>query len=102
MTAVTVSTDMNGGITDRFRSLDVSGRALVAGHVAASAVRNAASTVLVLAVAFLIGFRPHAGVAQWPAAAGVLLAWILAVSWSPPRSACSPGPPRRQAGSPSS
>jgi ABC-2 type transport system permease protein len=81
MTAVTVSTDMSGGIIDRFRSLDVSGRAVVAGHVAASAVRNAASTVLVLALAFAIGFRPHAGPAQWTAAAGVLLAWILAVSW---------------------
>ncbi len=60
-TAVTVSRDMTGGIIDRFRSMDVGGLPILAGHVAASVVRNAASTVLVVAVAFGIGFRPHAG-----------------------------------------
>jgi ABC-2 type transport system permease protein len=79
-TAVTVSQDMSGGIVDRLRSLDVGGPAVLSGHIAASVVRNAASTVLVLAVALLIGFRPDAGVAEWLAAAGVLLAFVLAVS----------------------
>src|SRR6266545_3659886 len=36
MTAVSVSHDMTGGIVDRFRSLDVAGAAVLAGHVAAS------------------------------------------------------------------
>ena len=35
-TAVSVSQDMHGGIIDRFRSLDVSGAAVLAGHVTAS------------------------------------------------------------------
>src|SRR3954454_10478990 len=43
MTAVTVSNDMTGGVIDRFRSMDIGGAALVAGHVVASVVRNAAS-----------------------------------------------------------
>ena len=60
LTAVAVTQDMNGGIMDRFRSMDVSGAAVLAGHVVASIARNLMSTVLVLAVAFLIGFRPHA------------------------------------------
>ena len=60
-TAVSVTTDMTGGIIDRFRSLDVAGASVLAGHVAASVVRNLASTVLVFGVAFLIGFRPSAG-----------------------------------------
>ena len=34
-----------------------------------------------LGVAFLIGFRPHAGPLDWLAAVGVLLAFILAISW---------------------
>jgi len=80
-TAVTVSQDMTGGIIDRFRSLDVGGPAILSGHVAASALRNAASTTLVLGVAFLIGFRPHAGALDWLATIGVLLAFILAISW---------------------
>jgi ABC-2 type transport system permease protein len=79
-TAVTVSQDMGGGIVDRLRSLDVGGPAVLAGHVAASVVRNAVSTVLVLAVALLIGFRPDAQPLEWLGVAGVLLAFVLAVS----------------------
>jgi ABC-2 type transport system permease protein len=81
MTAVSVTTDMRGGIIDRFRSMDVAGASVLAGHVAASVVRNLASTVLVFGVAFLIGFRPSAGPLDWLAAAGVLLLFILAISW---------------------
>ena len=80
-TAVTVCQDMAGGIIDRFRSLDVSGTAVLAGHVTASLLRNLASTVLVTAVAFGIGFRPHASVASFAAALGVLLLFVTAISW---------------------
>jgi ABC-2 type transport system permease protein len=79
MTAVSVSNDMTGGIIDRFRSRDIGGAAT--GHVVASVARNLASTVLVFGVAFLIGFRPHAGPLDWIAAGGVLLMFILALSW---------------------
>jgi len=81
LTAVSVSQDMTGGIVDRFRSMDIRGSAILTGHIAASVARNAASTVLVFGVACLIGFRPHAGLPGWLAAAGVLLMFILAVSW---------------------
>ena len=80
-TAVSVTQDLGGGIIDRFRSMDVPGPAFLAGHIAASVVRNIASTVLVFGVAYLVGFRPHAGLAGWLAAAGVLLAFILAIAW---------------------
>ncbi|HWM06038.1 MAG TPA: ABC transporter permease [Actinophytocola sp.] len=81
LTAVAVTQDMNGGIMDRFRSMDIGGAAVLAGHVAASIARNLASTVLVLTVAFLIGFRPQAGPGEWLAAVGVLLLFVLAFSW---------------------
>ena len=80
-TAVSVCQDMTGGIIDRFRSLDVPGHAMLAGHVAASIVRNTASTILVLGIAFLIGFRPRASLAGWLGAAGILLLFVLAISW---------------------
>jgi ABC-2 type transport system permease protein len=80
-TAVSVSHDMTGGIIDRFRSMDVGGAAVLAGHVAASVARNLASTILVFGVAFLIGFRPSAGPLAWLAAVGILLLFILALSW---------------------
>ena len=81
ITAVSVSQDMTGGIIDRFRSMDVRGPAILAGHIAASIARNITSTILVFGVACLIGFRPHASLPGWLAAAGLLLAFILAVSW---------------------
>ena len=81
MTAVSVCQDVSGGIVDRFRAMDVRGAALLAGHVTSSIVRNAVSTTLVIAVAFVLGFRPHAGATQWLAAAGALVAFVAAVSW---------------------
>ena len=80
-TAVTVCQDMTGGIIDRFRSLDVPGTTVLAGHVTASLLRNVVSTVLVTAVAIGIGFRPHASAAGFAAALGVLLLFVAAVSW---------------------
>jgi ABC-2 type transport system permease protein len=81
LTAVAVSNDMNGGIMDRFRSMNISGAAVLGGHVISSMARNIMSTVLVLSVAFLIGFRPPAGVLDFLAALGVLLMFVLAFSW---------------------
>lgn len=80
-TAVTVCQDMAGGIIDRFRSLDVSGTAMLAGHVTATLLRNLASTMLVVAVALGLGFRPDAPAAGLAAALGVLLLFVAAVSW---------------------
>lgn len=80
-TAVTVCQDMTGGIIDRFRSLDVPGTRIVGGHVAGSLARNAISTALLFAVAFGIGFRPHATVPGFFGAIAVLLLFVLAMSW---------------------
>ena len=81
LTAVSVCQDLQGGIVDRFRSLDVGGVAVLGGHVAASLVRNVVSFALVLAVAVALGFRPDADALHWLGAAGVLLAFVLALSW---------------------
>ncbi|MEO3978428.1 ABC transporter permease [Streptomyces sp. CAU 1734] len=80
-TAVGVSEDMKSGIIDRFRSLDVGGTPVLTGHVVASALRNILSTALVLTVSLLIGFRPAASAADWLAAGGLLLFFVVAVSW---------------------
>jgi ABC-2 type transport system permease protein len=80
-TAVTVAQDLTGGIMDRFRSMDVSGAALVAGHVIASLVRSFLSTALVFAVALAIGFRSDATVSQWLTALAILALFIFALSW---------------------
>ncbi|SDL09545.1 ABC transporter permease [Streptomyces indicus] len=80
-TAMAVVEDLKNGIIDRFRSLDISGAPILAGHVFASAARNLVATALVFALAFAIGFRPSATWAGWLAALGILVAFILALSW---------------------
>ncbi|WP_412077189.1 ABC transporter permease [Streptomyces xanthophaeus] len=80
-TAVSVADDMRNGVIDRLRSLDVGGVPILAGHVTASVLRNLVSTTLVLAVALAIGFRPQASAPALLAAAGLLVAYITAISW---------------------
>jgi ABC-2 type transport system permease protein len=80
-TAVAVATDMSSGIVDRFRSMPISSSSVLAGHIAASLARNLLATALVIGVAFAAGWRPTGGPAQWLAAAGMIVAFILAMSW---------------------
>jgi ABC-2 type transport system permease protein len=80
-TAVDVAADMTEGIIDRFRSLPILSSAVLTGHVVASLARNAFSTALVVGVAWLSGFRPTAGPVEWVAVVGVLLLFVLAMSW---------------------
>jgi ABC-2 type transport system permease protein len=80
-TAVDVARDMTEGVVDRFRSMPILSSAVLTGHVVASVARNTLATVLVIGVAFLTGLRPDAGVLEWLAVAGMLLLWVLALSW---------------------
>jgi ABC-2 type transport system permease protein len=80
-TAVTVANDLSSGIIDRLRSMDVRGETLINGHVIASVVRNMLSSLLVVAVAVAIGFRPHGSPVGWLEAAGILALFVLAISW---------------------
>lgn len=80
-TAMSVADDMSNGMVDRLRSMPVNSFALLTGHVVASATRNALSTTIVVVAAVLMGFRPTAGPAGWLAAAGLVLLYVLALSW---------------------
>jgi ABC-2 type transport system permease protein len=80
-TAVTVAQDMTNGVIDRLRSMDVSARSLINGHVVASVVRNIAASLVVFGVAEAIGFRSHAQPRAWLAAAAILALFVLALSW---------------------
>ncbi|OXS62718.1 multidrug ABC transporter permease [Cohnella sp. CIP 111063] len=80
-TAVDVSMDMTNGIIDRFRTMPIHSMGVVTGHVAASLARNLLATAIVIGVAFLVGFRPNAGLTEWLAALGVIVLFILAFTW---------------------
>jgi len=80
-TGVPVANDMMTGAIDRFRSMPILRSAVLIGHVTASLIRNLFSTLLVLLVAFAIGFRPTAGPLDWLLALAVLTLFILGMSW---------------------
>ncbi len=80
-TAISVTTDMVRGIIDRFRSLPIASSAVLTGHVAAAVARNLISTAIVVVVAYAIGFRPRASAVEWLGAIGLVVLFVLAMSW---------------------
>ncbi|MFB9329972.1 ABC transporter permease [Paenibacillus aurantiacus] len=81
-TAVDVAHDMTSGIIDRFRTMPISSMSVVAGHVAASLIRNLFATGIVIGVALLVGFEPSAGVTDWLLAIGMVSLFIFALTWT--------------------
>jgi len=79
--AIGVNNDMQKGIIDRFRSMDISKSSVLTGHVLSAIVRNMIATIVVIGVAFAIGFRPQAGFLDWLIIAGVLILYMLAITW---------------------
>ena len=80
-TAINVSTDMTGGIVDRFRTMAVSRGALLAGHVGGSVIRAVVTTAVVTGVALMIGFRPRASLLDWTGVAAIITAFSFALAW---------------------
>ena len=80
-TAVAVATDMTNGFVDRIRSMPVFGSSLLIGHVIASLARNLVATSLVIVVALGIGWRPTGSPVRWFATVGMIVLFVLALSW---------------------
>ncbi len=80
-TALGVATDLQRGIVDRFRSLPMMSSAVLVGHTTADLVRNTVSSIIMLLVGLLVGFRPTATVAEWFMVFGLLLLFTYALSW---------------------
>lgn len=80
-TAMAVADDMTSGMIDRLRSLPIRSFAVLTGHVTASIARNSVSTAIVILASLAMGFRPAAGLGDWLAAIGLLLLYVLALSW---------------------
>ncbi|WP_040950174.1 ABC transporter permease [Gorillibacterium massiliense] len=80
-TAADVCQDMTGGIIDQFRTMPIRSMFVITGHVVASLARNSLATGVVIGVALLVGFRPAASAVEWIAAVGIILLFILAITW---------------------
>jgi len=80
-TAVAMSTDLAGGMIDRFRSLPMSRSAVLAGRALADMVRSTLVVALVLVVSIVIGFRFQNGAAGAAGALLLALAFGFAFIW---------------------
>jgi ABC transporter DrrB family efflux protein len=80
-TGVAIAEDLTTGMIDRFRSLPITSSAVLAGRVAADALRNLFVVGLMIAVEAAIGFRFHAGPVAAVAAVAMAVATGLAFSW---------------------
>jgi ABC-2 type transport system permease protein len=80
-TAFRLFNDLQGGIFERFQSMPIARPAVLWSHVLTSLAANVISLVLVIGVAFAMGFRTGAGVLAWLAVVGILLLFTLALTW---------------------
>ena len=73
--------DIRAGILDRFRSMPTARSAVLWAHVLTSLTANLVSVAAVVGVALLMGFRARAGVLDWLAVTGILVLFVLALTW---------------------
>lgn len=79
--ALRLNVDIQKGIINRFRTMPVSPSSILSGQAASSTLSNLFSSLLVLAVAFMIGFRSPAGWLEWLVFAGLVTLFTLATTW---------------------
>jgi ABC-2 type transport system permease protein len=80
-TAVSVCTDMTGGIVDRLRTMSISRFALLAGHALGNVIQTLLAMTVLLGVAVAVGFRPHADALNWLGAIGIATLTAWAMTW---------------------
>ena len=78
-TATGLAEDLEKGLMDRFRSLPVAYWAVPVARVAADLVLDLSGLVLMISVAYLIGFRFHGGPGQTVGALALVLLWGFAI-----------------------
>jgi ABC-2 type transport system permease protein len=79
--AFRLSNDIQKGIINRFRAMPVAPSSILGGQAASSTLSNLFSSLLVLGVAFAIGFRTHAGWLEWLVFTGLVALFTLATTW---------------------
>lgn len=80
-TAFRLFMDMQRGIFERFHSMPIARSAVLWGHVLTSLVSNTISVIVIILVALIMGFRSSAGILSWLAVFGILVFFILALTW---------------------
>jgi ABC-2 type transport system permease protein len=80
-TSFSVAIDIQRGIIERFKSMPIVSWGVVMGHVVADIGRNVIQSLIMFAVAFLVGFRPEASFGDWLLITAILILFSFAISW---------------------
>ncbi|PYI65472.1 ABC transporter permease [Arthrobacter livingstonensis] len=80
-TAYRLFLDLQGGIFERFASMPIARSSVLWAHVFTSLAANVVSVTVVIGVALIMGFRTGASFSAWLAVAGMLILFILALTW---------------------
>lgn len=80
-TAMTINTDIEKGVFDRFRALPIWRPSMLVGALLGDTVRYAVASTVVLVVGVAIGYRAPGGLLGVVAAVALLLIFCFAVSW---------------------
>jgi ABC-2 type transport system permease protein len=81
LSAISVSQDMTEGIIARFRTMDISRSAVMAGHVLGNTLQLFLATVVTIVLAVVIGFRATTGIEGWLGALGFILLVTYVLTW---------------------
>jgi ABC-2 type transport system permease protein/oleandomycin transport system permease protein len=79
--AIGVAEDMSKGVMDRFRSLPMSRTSVLLGRAIADTVRNLFTTLIMVVVGMLVGFRFEGSAIAAVGGIALLLAFGFAFSW---------------------
>ncbi|MFF5264694.1 ABC transporter permease [Actinomadura viridis] len=80
-TGVSVNTDIEKGVFDRFRTLPIWRPAPMVGYLLGDMFRYTAASIVILVLGLILGFRPDGGPAGVVAGIAVLVAFSFAFSW---------------------
>ena len=80
-TGVGIAEDLTKGFVDRLRSLPISGSTVLIGRTLSDTVRNLVTYVVMIGVAFVVGFRIDGSLGAALVATALLLSYGYAFSW---------------------
>ena len=80
-TMVAVTTDLNKGVVDRFRSMPMTNGAVLVGRSVADMLQSFASLIVMMGVGLTIGWRWHGSFAGVLGAVGLLMLLRFAMLW---------------------
>ncbi|WP_326580526.1 ABC transporter permease [Streptomyces sp. NBC_00487] len=80
-TGVSVNTDIEKGVFDRFRSLPIWRPSTMVGYLLGDALRYAIASFVMLTVGMILGYRPDGGVLGVVAGVALLIVFSFAFSW---------------------